>query len=73
MLAAMPQDSKMIFGEYSPVWKVILHHVEILRFTRKTLNHLKDDYNKIMYSSSSDIGNTKPIKMDIETDLQFPQ
>ena len=64
----MLQDSKLIFpGDNLHVQRVILQDAEIWKFTRETSNHLLDDYNDNISSSSNDIGHTKLIEMDMET------
>ena len=63
----------MIFpGDHTPVRKVLLEDAEILVKTQEKLNGLIYAFEDIMSSSSNDIGCTKLIEMDIETNPNLP-
>ena len=55
-----------------PVRKVLLQDVKILANIQEQLNKLIHAFQDIMSSSSNDIGYTKLIGMDIETDPDLP-
>ena len=63
----------MIFpGDHTPIRKVLLQDAKILSETQEKLNGLIHAFKDIMSSSSNDIGYTKLIEMDIETDPNLP-
>ena len=73
ILPAIPPDYKMIFPcDHIPVRKVLLKDAKISVETQEKLNGLIHALEDIMSSSSNDIGYTKLIDMDIETDPNLP-
>ena len=51
---------------------MILQDAKIIKDTQEKLKHLLDIFEDIMSSSSSNIGYTKLIEMDTETDPTLP-
>ena len=72
IVLAILSDSKMIFlGDHTPVRQVLLQDAKILVEIQGKLDSLINTLENIMSSSWNDIGYTKSIKIDIETDTNY--
>ena len=58
--------------DYSPVYNIILQDAEIFKVTGGRFDCLLEDFNDIISISSSGIGYTELIEMDIETGPNLP-
>ena len=68
MLLAIPVGSKMIFpGDHTLIQIGVIQNVKILKGTQEKLEYLLEHLED-MSSPSSNVGYTKLIEMDIETD-----